>query len=467
MEYAYLGIIALACAAALGNWRLALYLCLVIDVVRDPVRKLLPEQPVWATVLGAAPWGMIMLRAFSSEQTELLAAIPRYPKLSTALTCLAMALVPGFLLSCVYYPSGYRLALIGAASYLGPFLGIGLGYLFVRGEPMLLRFLMGYGLINAVALIGAPLEFLDADVPALGGIRVDWIRYREGYIVDLISGFYRSPDVMGLHAAHVMMFGAILALRSRGLMRIVWLLLIGWGGMGVLLCGRRKMMAIPLVFIISYAILNYFQGSSRKLTIAVMIVSALAVVGGAALVASRPEWLEYTTYASTVISEAPERLQTNVIGGAFETVRQAGVMGAGLGTGTQGRYYVATTSGSGARGWQEDGISRLLLELGLPGFLFVLVTAYLLLGVFRSAIQITPRDTPARDLQLMLAAVVLGDVASFIVAHQHFSGDPIAALMVTFIAGCILGAPRLVAMSPRPILEPAPPSGFAPSWRRS
>jgi hypothetical protein len=456
MEYAYYAIIALACITAAGDWRRALYLCLAIDVFRDPVRKLMPDQPVWVTVLGAIPWGVCFLRAFSAEQPELLAAVPRYPKLSTALTCMTIALIPGFMISCIQHDGGYRLAIIGTLSYLGPFLGVGLGYLFVRDERGLKSLLAAYVLINAVGLIGTPLEFFEVDVPGLGGIRMDWIRYRDGYIVDLISGYYRSPDVMGLHAAHVMIFAAMLALRSRGLMRMFWLMMIGWGGTGVLLCGRRKMMVIPLVFAVAYAILNYRLGSSRKITMGVVLISTLTALMVGGLAATRPEWFEYTKYASTVLSEAPDRLTTNVLGGMFSTVRQVGMLGAGLGCATQGRYYVATTSGSNVRGWQEDGLSRLVLELGVPGFLLMLLTAYLMLGVFASAIRLTPRATSVRDWQLMFAAAVLGDAASFIVAHQHYSGDPIAALLVTFFAGMILGAPRMVSQPPAVSPEPPP-----------
>jgi hypothetical protein len=446
MEYAYLCIIGLACVTALGNWRLAIYFCLMIDALRDPVRKLLPEQPVWATFLGIIPWGVMILRAFSAEQPELLAAFSRYPKLSSVIFCLMTALVPGFVLSCLTYENGHLIAAVGSLSYLGPFLGIGMGYLFVRSERMLTSFLAAYVVINGVALTGAFLEFFAVDVPGLGGIRMDWIRYRDGYIVDLISGFYRSPDVMGLHAAHVMVFAAILALRSRGLIGLFWLLMIVWGGAGVLLCGRRKMILIPLVFIVCYAVMNYFIGSSKKISVVVIGGACLFIGVVGSLLTTLPEWAEYTEYASTTVSEAPDRVSNNVIGGMFETLRQTGMIGAGLGTATQGRYYVATTKGGYSRGWQEDGLSRIVLELGLPGFLLMIMTACLMAGVFLSAIRLTAGSSSIRDWQAMFAAVVLGNVASFIASHQQYSGDPISALLVTFIGGAILGMPRLVAL---------------------
>lgn len=447
MEYAFIALILFTAIIALTNWRQAIYLCLLIDLVRDPVRKLSEDQSVWITVAGALPWLVIILKAFSQERVELTAIFARYPLVSRILGLLVVALVPGFVLSCVSYPSGYLLATIGTASYLGPFTGLGLGYLWIRDERTLTRFFAAYLILNSLMMIGTPLEFFQIDVPGLGGIRVDWIRYREGYIVDLISGFYRSPDVMGLHAAHMVMFGLILASRSKPIAALGWLTLVLWGGSCVLLCGRRKMIGIPLVFLCTYLALSYVQGSSKRVRTLAGVVACLVLVG-AALTASDIglQWREYAEYASTTLSESPDRLNDNVIGGVFESIRQSGVLGAGLGTGTQGRAYVAVKTGPNSRGWQEDGISRLFLEVGVPGVLLILVAGVYIAVSFRSALQLVPRESSVRDLQILLLSVVAGNLASFIVAHQHFSSDPVSALIVTLLAGAVFGAPRAWAI---------------------
>jgi hypothetical protein len=451
VEYGFLTLVAMSCLVAVTNWRTALYLCLIIDVVRDPVRKLMDDQPVWITVAGAIPWVVVMLRAFSSEQQELRDIFTRYPQMLRAVVVFLVALTPGFLLSCLLYPSGYILALIGAASYLGPFIGLALGYLYIREEQTLLRFFAAYVLINSIAMVGTPLEFLHYDVPGLGGIRVDWIRYREGYIVDLISGFYRSPDVMGLHAAHIMMFGLILASRSQKVVAAGWLATVLWGAACVTLCGRRKMIAIPLVFIVAYLLLSYFHGASRRVrTVTTIVLTGILAATIFLLVNTGRHWNEYAEYASTTISELPDRLYRNVIEGALVSVNQSGVLGGGLGTGTQGRYYMGVQTGRDARGWQEDAIGRLLLEVGVPGLLLMLLSGWYVMRSLGRALSLVPRESSVRDLQLLLISVVAGDLASFIVAHQHFSGDPVSALIVTLLAGSVLGAPRIAAKPSQP-----------------
>lgn len=450
MEYAYIALIAFTGIVALSNWRLALYLCLVVDVLRDPVRKLSENQPVWITIAGTVPWLLVMLRAFSQEQPELRAIFQRYPLVSRVLGLFIVALIPGFLLSCVNYSSGYVLAVIGAASYTGPFAGLALGYLFIENERSITRFFAAYIVLNSLMMIGTPLEFLHANIPGLGGIRMEWIRYRQGYIVDLISGFYRSPDVMGLHAAHIVMFGLILASRAKPAAAIAWLSLVFWGMGCILLCGRRKMIAIPLVFLVSYLALSNFHGSAKRVRTLTGVVIALILAAGVLILSDTgDQWTEYAEYASTTLSELPDRLNDNVLGGIFGSIQQSGLLGAGLGTGTQGRYYLAVQTGKNARGWQEDGLGRLILEVGVPGFILIFLAGVNLALSFRRSLQLVPRDSIVRDLQILLLGVVAGDLASFVVAHQHFSGDPVSALIVTLMGGAVLGAPRAWAIQNR------------------
>ncbi|MDP1797017.1 MAG: hypothetical protein Q8K78_06030, partial [Planctomycetaceae bacterium] len=226
-----------------------------------------------------------------------------------------------------------------------------------------------------------------------------------------------------------------------------WLSLVMWGCVCVLLCGRRKMIAIPLVFLVTYLALSYCHGSAKRVRTLAGIVMAAILAGGVLMLSDTDDqWTEYAEYASTTLIELPDRLNDNVVGGVVESVRQSGILGAGLGTGTQGRHYAGVETGSGAGGWQEDGLGRLILEVGIPGFILFLVAGIYVALSFRQALNLVPRESQVRDLQLLLLGVVAGDLASFVVAHQHFSGDPVSALIVTLIGGAVLGAPRTWAI---------------------
>ncbi len=63
------------------------------------------------------------------------------------------------------YRGGWKLAVIGSASYLAPLVGIAAGYFLATSEDAVYRVMKVYTLLNAVMLIGVPLEYLDYDIP--------------------------------------------------------------------------------------------------------------------------------------------------------------------------------------------------------------------------------------------------------------------------------------------------------------
>src|SRR5207244_3887398 len=76
---------------------------------------------------------------------------------------------------------------------------------------------------------------------------VQWVRSFGAEQVDLISGLYRSPDLMGWHAAALAMFTlTLLTERRRG--TVIWLLMAGAGVLATIMAGRRKMMIMPLIW---------------------------------------------------------------------------------------------------------------------------------------------------------------------------------------------------------------------------
>ena len=61
MELLYYAVVMLVILIALGDWRSALYLCVLLDALRDPVRKLTEGQPVAITIAGASVWAVVAL----------------------------------------------------------------------------------------------------------------------------------------------------------------------------------------------------------------------------------------------------------------------------------------------------------------------------------------------------------------------------------------------------------------------
>src|SRR5579872_5353229 len=366
-EYLYFGGLALSLLWSFYDWRRGIYLCLAFDAFRDPVRKLTAGKPIAITLAASALWAAVLLGASYRLGFRLLTVIRHLPSLRNAITLMLAAMLPAAVVSLVYYEGGWKVALIGLFSYAVPLVGVVVGYHYLRRPDGLWPVMGFYCILNSIFLIGALAEFLKWNIPALGGIDVVWLRHLPGRTVELICGFYRSPDLMGLHSANVAMFATLLTVRRESRHKWLWISLVLWGSFCLLLSGRRKMIGMLLVFGIVYLGLRLRSvGLKRIMPFVFVLLSALLMIH--LLTREVVETQEYADYAQTTITQGNERLRENVIGGVIGSVQQAGILGYGLGTATQGRYHAAKTimGDSGrVRAWQEDGISRVFAEMGV------------------------------------------------------------------------------------------------------
>ena len=253
----------------------------------------------------------------------------------------------------------------------------------------------------------------------------------------MISGFFRSPDVMGWHAATLAMLAVTLALRSTGAQRLFWTGLAGWGGVGLMLCGRRKMITMIPIFVAAFLLFHMLSGRTRR---AWPIVLAVAVACGLGFMAYRQVGSDRNVevfYASTV-DEFAERVHEQGLGALLQTIRQAGFFGQGLGMATQGVHHIQADR---PRVWQESGPSMLMVEFGIPGFIaFFLVAAALARRGWR-ALRVVAM-TPAHTVFFGLAAMVIANTAAGVVSAQIF-GDPFIGCFLPFVIGLVLSGTRL------------------------
>lgn len=444
IESVWYAFVAVSCVMVLVDRRHGIFLGIVIDVLRDPVRKLAPEQPVMITLSGVVFWLVFLFTLLLANQKSVRDLFRQYPGLRTAGQLGMLALLPAAALSMISYHRGWVIAAIGMASYIVPALGIAAGYVLVRREAEILRIFAFYICINSLALVSVPFEFAKIDVPALGGIDNHWIRYHGDKVVDLMSGWYRSPDIMGLHAAQVAMFSLLLAIRSTGTGRTGWIPSLLWAMFCLFVSGRRKMMGIPVIFFGVFLTLGLFYRLTKMNRFAgAVLVGAAMGVAALAFIWSPDEESEYTDYASTLFTGGLERSQA-FIDGPIGTLQQSGFLGAGLGSATQGRYYTNVEVNSRA-GWQEDAVSRLFVEFGVPGVVLVFFALWQIFKTLRAAMKSVSRSSELALVQVGLASIVVGNAASFAVSHQQFSGDPVNGLFVTLIIGMILKLPVLVS----------------------
>ncbi len=117
-----------------------------------------------------------------------------------------------------------------------------------------------------------------------------------------------------------------------------------------------------------------------------------------------------------------------------------------MGTATQGTHHLAVKR---PRTWQEGGLSRILVELGVPGFICFLM---LTIALVRRVIFLVSRrlEPKSREFPIMagLAAIFFANACSFVVSHQIF-GDPFIIVFFSLLVGFLLSVGRETVMDKR------------------
>ena len=441
MEMVLIGMVAVCCMLAMSNWRHAMYLGVVIDVLRDPIRKVTPYEPAWMTQAMVPVWLAILVGCLAQQPSVIRRIKKIFPGVKSGTVLLFLSLTPGALMSLLLYQNGWFLAGIGGLSYAGPLAGLFIGACLASSIQGVSRFLRVFVVVNTIAMIGTPAEYFHLDWSGLGGMQgFEWIRHIPGVQVRMISGFFRSPDIAGFHAANVLIFCFILAIpKFRGdVIRPGWLIPALYATYVMFLAGRRKMFVIPILFVLIFWGFSSLKkrknaGKSVHFLGVLLLVVAAAIVYG---LWSQSEHDDYTEYYATIVTDAVPKFYDSAFGSSVETVRQSGIMGSGLGVASQGAQYAGVDR---SRVWQEDGASRLFKELGVIGVLIFFAALLALIGEFRKAIR-RPATDPVRSFfQFAGIAVFAGNAGSFMISHQHISGDAANGLLALLFLGGVLG----------------------------
>jgi hypothetical protein len=201
-----------------------------------------------------------------------------------------------------------------------------------------------------------------------------------------------------------------------------------------MISGRRKAIYYVAIFAV---VLLWRYGRRLNLTqIVAFIATGLVLALVVHKIQGNEESSVYAKGALTSQQEVTERLE----GGVFETFRQFGIMGAGLGTATQGVQHLL--GNQQILGWQEGGLGKLAIELGLPGLIAIAIFGFTL---FRLMLQITRHPDLPETSQLgraALFALVMANVGNYAASAQTYS-DPVLALIAAFFGGCLFATAAL------------------------
>jgi hypothetical protein len=442
---------------ALAEWRWGLLLCVVTAILQDPMRKITPDQPVFfnafvGIVFAAACLGALMRGVPLTPSS----AVGRYRHVAIPMTVLLLWVILEAFNSFVRF-NNPMVSLIGLLTYLLPLPSFVLAYQLVLrgGEARVRQFITVYLSLILLALTTVYLQFRGYDWSILGQVGGYFLIFDQtGAIVKPNSGIFRAAEIAGWHAATAACFVLLLATWRKINIQTLLTTIIGVSlllGIAAL-TGRRKAIVEVVVFAGSYFILwVIFQKSRAKLGIFLVIA---ALVGFGWLVGQlgsdpldqigeRPsEYSFYLERTKTAFGEAPARFIEFGVAPMMWAYDNFGLIGAGLGTGTQGTQYFGREAGI-AMG-AEGGLGKITIELGIPG-LFVM--GWLAISVFnrlrwimRTSSRISPR---LARLSYALFSFLVANVAAFSVATQAY-GDLFVLLILSWTLGFLFAVPALV-----------------------
>lgn len=454
----YLVFLGLASAYALRDWRRAWYCLIVCGVVQDPVRKLVPGQPVAVSFLVVGLFGVVLFAARRELLSHAQEFSRRFPRLNTTIIVfLGLLVLSGVNGLMTYGFDKWKVPLVSFVTYVAPLTAIVLGYAWLQREEMMHRYFRLFALLTSVAMIGSFLEYVRIDSRLLGMVSFqgDYIRHLPGIQIRMLSGFYRSPDIMALNAATLAAIGIMMALRAGMKKEVVfWYGVAGFGFLTCILAGRRKALYFIAVFCAAFLWRYLRRVKASQLLAIVGIVIVLGTV--VRNVSSNEETSVYARGAVATRGEFAQRLE----GGTMETFRQFGLMGAGLGTATQGVRHLL---GSDINvGWQEGGLAKLAIEVGLPGILCILLLGWIVLRLWIRLTAIRDVQGSSQFLRVSLFGFVVAHGASFLASAQAYS-DAVLALTAGFFVGCLFASATLDERAAAAKETAAVPAGSAPS----
>jgi hypothetical protein len=433
-------LVALGSLAAITNWRRGLFAMVVLATCQDPLRKLVPEAPGYL-VLATAPIVLASALQMMMSQPAWWASFRAlYPAVGRSVMWLGLAAVPAAFISGTYGAGSWMFTLLGAASYGILILSIVMGFHFVQSLEQIRRFMAFYVIVTSVMLSGGFVEYLDlsggSQLIGTQALGMTWIRHIPGVIVELVAGFYRSPDVMGWHAATTVMFTLLLAITApRPLARLMWGLLGVYAFAALMLCGRRKMVFMVPLFLLICAWLYWMVGKRGSLgsLIGVLLFPLVSVgfVGD-----FMGDDSTHVTYYVEGVVDTIDQVETHSLVSVVGTYLQTGFFGHGLGFSTPGAQNIPAER---PRSWQESAPTRIMAELGVPGMCALLFLVIRLLmaawSVVRGHLQ---QSHDALALYVMgFAAYFLVNVGSLAVSGQIL-GDPFVAMFLGMSIGFVL-----------------------------
>jgi hypothetical protein len=450
----YLAFLGTACAYALVDWRRGWMLVMLCGVLQDPVRKLTPGAPVVVSFAVVGLYAVILFSARNEILRYLRDFARRFGSMYTSILAFLFLLVVAALNGVLTYGIAmWKVPLLSLFTYCVPLVAALFGYTWLQREESMYRWFKLYTVVTSVALLGTVFEYMRVQSRILGMVSFegDFIRHLPGIQIRLLSGIYRGPDVMAWHASMLACIAIAMTLRAGvSKLALVWGSVAVWGFFNCMIAGRRK--AIYTVVVFCAVFVWRYARRLRTSQVLASVGVVILLLGVVRQLASGEESSVYAAGAAASRQELAQRLE----GGAMATFEQFGLMGAGLGAATQGVYHLL--GNNAVVGWQEGGLGKLAVEVGLPGLIAIMVIGWVVVRLLMRLTSINDVPGSSQFIRVALFALVVANIASFTASAQAYT-DAVLGLTTGFFVGCLFATAaldeRLAASAPAAANTPA------------
>ena len=460
---------------SVSDWRKGAFISVAVGFLQDPIRKLVPGEPVYltlmvgtfvaATIIGAViQRGILSFRPIHSW----------YGVLRIPLIAFVLLLVLQAARTTIRYGSPI-LPVIGIFSYLIPIIGVLLAYYYPRNLNEAKIFSIFYIGFCALSASGVYLAFLGLDWSVLKQVGAGLRIYDFGMIMKAYPGFMRSPEVMAWHtAAGICALSVFMTSTQKHSISLFCGVLIIFLLIAGVMTGRRKILVEIVLFITFYSfLLLYFQRKVRNVYKFAFLLFGIGVSVALRMllpVETGEDFHPYLQRSMTVFADAPRRFDTVGLGSAEWAFRRGGFLGMGAGSGSQGTQHF----GGGVSivgGASEGGLGKIIVELGIPGLIIVLwASGALALYLRRILLNVQRSDPQLTRSTFGMVAFLAANIPLFMSASQVY-GDPFVLLVLGSLLGFVMSVPRLISVEQvdlsRQNLEESKPCSIKQPFRKT
>lgn len=433
------------------NWKQAFSMIIIVGFLQDPIRKLVPGEPVLLTTSAIALLSLVTgILFFKSKSSSILAPFKDHPSIKlTAFLFTALVLI-----QCI---SGYLrygsivMIAIGAVSYLGIFPALWVAWSFIKSERSIHRILQTYLICSLTVVVGIYLSFLELPWKILQQVGEGIVISSNYGNLTAHTGFMRSPEIAAWHIATgaCILLILLFSYQRRSLFYLLSPIFFSMIGAG-LLTGRRKALAEIFVFVITYFFLT-LRFRQKKSSNSFVTTTALGILLALALFSVAPDNLEqdlnpYLERGSSVFLDLGDRFQTLGLQSIGWAINRFGYFGIGAGTAGLGMaHFGGVVEGAGGAG--EGGFGKIVVELGLPGLILAIIfITQIIQLLWKNVKLISKSDSQNSSLPIGILSLLIANIPMFISSSLLF-GDPFVLIVCGSLVGILLAISK--TSSPR------------------